>query len=240
MATIAQNQTATRTEAEAPPEVGWDEPVSRFVFDHVSWADYEAILRCVGERQTRVTYDRGILEIMSPSQPHENFGYLLGVMVGVLCEAQDISFRGAGGPTFRRKDLKRGLEPDNSFYVHSFPKIRGKAEIDLATDPPPDIVIEVDISRSVVDRLGIYAALGVPEVWNFRQGKLRVLLLRESHYTTAKMSPTFPALPLDELTTWVHRAVGEDESAWRKALRAWVREQLAAPAKPKRPKKRRE
>ena len=209
----------------APTMPPGDEPLSHFVFRDVSWADYEAMLRCVGERRIRVNYDRGMLEIISPASAHEDFAYILGVMLGILCEEFEIPFRGCGGPTFRSEKLRRGLEPDGSFYIASFPRVEGKREIDISVDPLPDLAIEVDITHALVDRLGIYASLGIPEIWNFRSRRLRVLLLRGGRYVQSKASPAFPGISLIELTNWALSFTGMNELDWRKAFRAWVHEQ---------------
>jgi Uma2 family endonuclease len=230
--------TAIRTQVETPQELDGDEPVSRFVFDHVSWADYETALRIDGDRPIRVTYDRGLLEIISPSSPHEGYKNLFAYVVETLLEEHENRFVAAGSTTFRREDLNRGLEPDECYYITHSSKIRIFEEIDLRRDLPPDLAIELDISRSILDRLSVIASLGDPELWSFRDRRLRILRLRGAAYSAAKSSQFFPGVALIALEEWLFAGAGQDQGTWRKAFRAWVREQLAAPARVKRLRKR--
>ena len=115
---------------------------------------------------------------MSPSSMHERYNCLFRRMIETLTEELAIPIKGAGSTTFKREDLERGLEPDSCFYLANERRIRGKRELDLTIDPPPDLAIEIDITSSSLDRQGIYAALGVPEIWRFDGESLRVYQLQ--------------------------------------------------------------
>jgi Uma2 family endonuclease len=115
----------------------------------------------------RMTYDQGLLEIMTPSMPHEIAGSLLGRMIERYTEIRDIEIRTVASTTFRRRDLKRGFEADESYYIQHAADIRGLREIDLSIHPPPDLVIEIELTRSSIDKLTLFASMGIPEVWRY-------------------------------------------------------------------------
>jgi len=86
-------------------------------------------------------------------------------------------YKSGGSTTFRRRDLEAGIEPDRCFYIQNQPALRGKRTLDLSIDPPPDLAIEVEISERLLDRVGIYERLGVPELWRNDGKRSRVMLL---------------------------------------------------------------
>ncbi len=193
----------------------------------IRWETYEALLADVGKRPIRLTYDRGNLEIMAPSFRHESYSAVLGRVVELLAEELNIPFKSGWSTTFRRQDLQRGLEPDRCFYIRNALRIVGKMEIDLSQDPPPDLAIEIDIGSSSLDRMGIYAALGVPAVWRFDGERLQVYQLSAAGtYQLVEASPTFPMLSLTEVVPLIQQVVTLDDLSQVRLIRAWVREQL--------------
>jgi Uma2 family endonuclease len=213
----------------APRRPGGHGPV---VLDGVRWQTYQALLDDLGGRRIRLTYDRGALEIMAPLFRHESYAGVLGQLVKALAAAAKVRVKSAWSTTFRREDLERGLEPDRCFYIRNLSSILGKLEIDLSTDPPPDLAIEIDIMSSCLDRLGVYAALGVPEVWRFDGEKFEVLLRRdEAGYDPAEQSPAFPALPVAEVAELLHGVVALDDETQERRIRAWVRKHAPAGGK---------
>jgi Uma2 family endonuclease len=191
-----------------------------------TWLDYQRALaeRDRLGRRYRITYDRGVLELMSNSAAHERWKKLIASLLETYCVAAGIPFAGLGQWTCRREDLDRGLDPDECYYIQHEPSVRGRTDLDLGTDPPPDLAIEVEVSRTVVDRLSIYAALGVPEVWRYDGAALTVLLLSpHGEYAPVAASRAFPALPLAEvgrrLATWG----ATDQATWLRDWQAWVR-----------------
>ena len=198
-----------------------------FLLSGVSWEFYENVLTELRDRPVRVTFDRGSLEFTSPSYRHESGGRVLGMLLDVAAEEFDIPVKGARSTTFRRKDLDRGLEPDDCFYIRNLDRILGKTELDLSVDPPPDLAIEVDITRSSRNRMGIYAALGVPEVWRWQAGRVWVYVLDENaEYQEQAGSPTFPRLPLDRLADFVQQSVDTDDTTLRRTFRTWLRAEV--------------
>ena len=218
MATTAPEQTRQLT------------PEHRFLLSNIVWEGYETMLRLVGNQRIRMTYDRGDLELMSPSREHDEFGNLLGRIVETVTEELRIPCRAAGSTTWRKKARDRGLEADECYYLASFPQVRGRrGNVDLAAEPLPDLAIEVEISRSALDRMGIYAALCVPEVWRFDGKSLRIAQLQaDGTYVEVGISPSLPFLFPHEIVRWVHLAGEiEDHSEWGRLFREWVRNELA-------------
>lgn len=209
-----------------PTALGYEQ---RFVLHNVSWHGYELILEGLGSRnQLRVTYDRGTLELMSPLPIHEVYKIFFSHLFTVLYEELDLPGQPFGSTTFRREDVARGVEPDECFYFASAARLHDWRVIDLRIDPPPDLAIEIEISRTVTDRIGIYAALGVPEIWACSEERLRVLSLRpDATYEERPDSVLLPFMPLDELLPYAdqHMAVGVT-AAFLRALRAWVRSRI--------------
>lgn len=141
---------------------------------NVSWDAFAGLRNQLEHRRLRMTYDRGLLEIASPSLRRERVAYLLGRLIDVWTEERGLEVQGCRTTTLERKDLERSLEPDNCYYLEHEFQVRGRDELDLAIDPPPDLAVEVDASTSSLDRLPVYEAIGVPEVWRWRQERIEV------------------------------------------------------------------
>jgi Uma2 family endonuclease len=203
-------------------------PAPGVVFHGVTWDDYEAMLRIVGNRPIRVNYDRGEMEIMSPLWRHGNGPFLLGRMVDTLIDELEIPYEGGDTVTFRRPDLEKGVEPDRCFYFRdNAARVRGKRALDMAFDPPPDLVIEADVTSSSVPRLSIFAALGIPEVWWLDDEDLQFLHLQpDGTYQPQDRSLAFPGFLLADASRFLERAQESDKMAWVRTFRTFVRETL--------------
>jgi len=198
------------------------------VLDGVSWAEFLTILDDLeGRSRSRVAYDRGRLELVSPSKPHERIGRLLGRFVEVLTEELGIDAESIKATTLLRADLRRGAEADECFYIANEPLVRQFDDLDLARDPPPDLTIEVDITRRSVNRLTIYHALGIPEVWRYQNGKLEFLVLGDDEYVRATTSRAFRGLRPDELLRLVELLHEHSDTELARRFRAWVRRERA-------------
>ncbi|NQU25932.1 MAG: Uma2 family endonuclease [Candidatus Nealsonbacteria bacterium] len=191
---------------------------------NVSWSTYEAILADTDRSGTRLTYNQGSLEIMSPSEEHERLKKLIGRMVETLTEELGIPIRSAGSTTWKMELKRQGLEPDECYYITNEPLVRGKNKADLAVDPPPDLAVEVELTRRAVDKMPIYANLGVPEVWRY-DGKTICIerLQADGNYVSQPQSGAFPFLPMAELVRFLDRRNATDETSWIRSFRAWVR-----------------
>jgi len=200
----------------------------RFLMRNIDWSKYRSIADDLGETHVRLTYDRGNLEFMTLSHGRERWSSLLGQFIEVLTDELSMPRQSGGSTTLNREDVERGIEPDKCYYLEHEPEVRDKDQIDLTVDPPPDLAIEVEISRSSLSRMDIYAKLRVPEVWRYDGEVLRVYQLSEDgRYIQVERSPHFPFLPLDEVQTFLVRRNSMDETSLIKAFRQWVRELLA-------------
>jgi Uma2 family endonuclease len=202
----------------------------RVVLRDISWHTYQSLLKDF-ERQPaiRLTFDRGILEIRMPQTPHESYKKLFGRLVETLTEESDREIRSLGSMTCAREDLARGLEPDQCYYIQNERAVWDKEKIDLSIDPPPDLAIEIDITSSSLDRLQIYAALGVPEIWRYDGRSLLFYCLEGTEYQLRERSSVFPSLTTADIDRFVQLKKTTPENALIRLFRGWVREQFATP-----------
>ncbi|MGA2030692.1 MAG: Uma2 family endonuclease [Thermoguttaceae bacterium] len=197
---------------------------SRVLLSNVAWSTFEALLAENECRGTRFAFDRGFLEIMSPSVEHERIKTLLGRMIEFMVVELNIPISSGGSTTLKDEMKQRGLEPDECYFVANEPRMRGRDDYDAAVDPPPDLAIEVGISRSALNKLAIYADFAVPEVWIHDGTALRVYHLQpEGGYVQQDHSRSFPFLPLDEVHRFLGRRNATDETTWIRSFRDWVR-----------------
>jgi len=200
------------------------EIADRVVLRGVSWELYEKILREIGDQPLYLTYDEGDLEIVSPSRVHERWKTLIGRLLELLTLERDVPVESLGSTTFKRADLAKGLEPDECYYIQNEAAVRGRDDVDLDRDPPPDLVVEVDISQHGVDREGIYAALGVPELWKFDGSRLEAWVLGPDRaYRRQDHSRAFPELAMQDLQRFLDMRRDHDETTVMRAFRDWLR-----------------
>ena len=194
------------------------------LLEGITWETYQALLKDLGNhRSFRLAYDQGILEIIMPSDFHEIINRLLEAIVRALTEELGMKIKGYGSTTLDREDLARGVEPDSCFYIQNVDRIIGK-KLDIKTDPPPDLAIEVDMTSSSRRRLGIYLQLQIPEVWRYtEQQGLVIYQLQAGEYQECEFSPTFPMISGEVLQPFLQQANSEDDNAVIRALRQWLR-----------------
>ena len=191
---------------------------------NVSWETYEGLLADHRDSSApRFAYDRGTLEIMSPLPEHEEINRALASLVENVAVEWRMSFRNLGSTTFRREDLGRGFEPDSCFYLQNAERIRGKARIDLTLDPPPDLVIEIDITHRTLDKLPIYAALGVPEVWRCDGSRLAIMILEGGAYQEREESLALQRVSAAALSKLLRESREMDPPDWILHVRDWAR-----------------
>ncbi|MEO6811974.1 MAG: Uma2 family endonuclease [Isosphaeraceae bacterium] len=199
----------------------------RFVLQGVGWDGYQALLALVADQGVRLTYDRGKIELMSPLWIHERYKKLFAYIIEAITDELDLPRVAAGASTFNSQALDRGLEPDECYYLASAAMLRQTDRIDLAIDPPPDLAIEIEITRSALDRPGIDAALEVPEVWRYNGESIRVLLLGPDRtYALSETSRAFPFLPMAEIERFLHDHDPNNDTRWGRAFRAWLRREI--------------
>ncbi len=144
----------------------------------------------------------------------------------MLLQALDIDYAIAGSTTFKRQDLIKGIEPDDSFYIQNYERVLNKDRIDLSMDPPPDLAIEVDLTAKT--QLDLYEALGVPERWRYDGGRLRIDILENGQYVQSTESLCFPGWPVVEMAekyVTQAREVGQGKAI--KVLRQRVQNRLS-------------
>jgi Uma2 family endonuclease len=214
----------------APPQTAPSVPEEqRFLLRGVDWASYRKISDALTGHHVRLTYDRGNLEFMTISHRHGRVSRLIARFIDVLTEELGMLACGCGDMTCDREDLERGLEPDEGFYLENEPAIRDKDEVDLSVDPPPDLSVEVDLSRSPRSRMAIYAAIRVPEVWRFDGESLRIHQLgADGQYTVVEHSPHFPFVTGADIVRFLEQRTQMDANSLVRLFREWVREQIRA------------
>jgi Uma2 family endonuclease len=220
-------QTATEM---APSQVHPTPPreaVQRVILPGVSWSTYEALLADMQDSHAvHFAYDQGMLEIMAPSHEHESIKHDIALLVEILAEEMEIDVHGGGSTTFRREDLAKGFGPDECFYIRHAELIRGKKQIDLTNDPPPDLVIEIDITSPSLGKFPIFAALGVPEVWRYDGARVAIFTLVGSEYVECSESVALPKVTAATLTEFINASRQLKRTAWLRRVRAWARSSL--------------
>jgi Uma2 family endonuclease len=188
----------------------------------ISWQTYEALQAELVDRRLRLTYNRGYLEIMAPSPEHELSKKILGRFVETLAEETNLSIYPLGSTTFKRPDLM-GVEPDECFYIRRIDAVQGKKRLNLADDPAPDLVLEIDVTNSSLNRLQVYADLGVVEVWIYDGELLTIKQLQNGSYVTAATSQFFVNLPIADITRFLQQSQTVDYLELIRSFRDWVK-----------------
>jgi len=204
----------------APPE-------QRVLMHNISWETYERLLaESVENPGMRFTYDSGELEIMVVSLGHEQPNRTLALIVEIVSEEMGRNCRDTGMTTFKRDDLLKGFEPDSSFYFANARLIRGLEEIDLHIHPPPELVIEIDITRSSLKRFPIFAAVGVLEVWRYDGERVSFHALDGSIYRPIETSRLVSPMTAKQATLFFQSSRSADSIDWKRSVREWVRKQV--------------
>jgi Uma2 family endonuclease len=197
------------------------------VLHDIDWGTYTRLLRAFERRRGfRLTYDRGTLEIMSPLWEHERPAYLLGMFIDVTVQELQLPYEPGRSVTLRRRRKSRGLEPDNCYWIASAGRLAGKTHLDLRVDPPPDLAIEMDVTHSSLDRMSIYAALGIPEVWRVTSEDLTFNILEAGVYQARTHSLSFPQLASADLLAFLTQLGHTGTTALVVQFRDWVRQVL--------------
>ena len=200
-------------------------PGHRIILQNISWQEFEEILTELGEnRASRLAYYQGNLEIKMPLPKHEVAKVIIGDLVKIILEELEIDCECFGSTTFKRQDMNSGIEPDDSFYIQNHLQMIGKQKIDLNIDPPPDLVIEIDVTSKT--QLDAYLALAVPEVWRYENDKLQINIWQNGKYIESEVSPNFPNLPIAEIIPqFVEESRILGRSPTLRKFRQWVKQQ---------------
>jgi Uma2 family endonuclease len=198
----------------------------RVTLHRVSWSAYEQILLALGDdRAAQLTYFEETLEIMTPLEEHENSSDLIGDFVKILVEESNLNIKSLRSTTLKRSALAAGAEPDNCYYIANESAVRGKT-VDLNTDPPPDLVVEVDITHSDINKTALYAKLGIPEFWRYDGRVWQIYYLQADKYQEVPVSPTFSQVPKQRLYQFLRECAQQGENPAKRNLRQWIRQQL--------------
>jgi Uma2 family endonuclease len=207
----------------------------RLTLYDVSWDTYEKLLEAFGEhRAARLTYDQGVLEFMVPLEEHENPSDLIGVFIRTLVEQSNWNIKSLASTTLKRSDLKKGAEPDRCYYIQNESLVRGRI-VNLNQDPPPDLVVEVDITHTDIDKNTLYALLGIPEFWRYDGEVLRIYQLQLGEYQEVGTSPTFPWVHKEVFYQFLQQCQTQGEAQANRQLRKWLQAQLAQLPAPEQP-----
>ncbi len=202
------------------------EAEQRIVLHNISWQTFEQILTESGDkRNNRFYYLNGTLEIMSPLALHERSNRFIDDLIRVLSDELDIELCKCGSLLMRIRDRKLGAEPDSCYYIKNEPLIREKTEIIMGQDPPPDLVLEVDITNPSDRRLPIYALLGIPEVWIYDGYNIKFLALENGEYLSIEQSLSFPVLSTAIVVEFMQKRFSLGERKTLKEFRQWVGKQ---------------
>lgn len=190
----------------------------------LTWDAYQQILHALPEgRSTRLTYDHGTLEITMPLEEHEYASELIGLFIRILVGAMGLKLKSLRSTTLERPDLDRSAEPDNAYYIQHQAQVAGR-KVNLSQDPPPDLVVEVDITHTDIVKDRLYASMGVPEFWRYNGQVWRIFQLQGEAYHECDRSPTFDWVNKEDLYRFLEQAQ-QDEIAAEQALRSWAQEQ---------------
>lgn len=194
------------------------------VFYGASWEFYEALLREYDEQPTRVNFSQGTLEIMTLSIEHEAYKQAIGEMVGLISLEFDIPMARRGSTTLKLRAKDRGLESDQCYWVQHEAAVRGLKRLDLSIHPPPDLVVEVDVTHAVVDREAIYASLHIPEMWHFdTRTWLTAWELKDGNWGRIERSLSFPQIRVADLNPFLQRLATDGDTRVLREFRDWLR-----------------
>lgn len=195
----------------------------KLILQGVGWDFYERILEEFAHSNSlHFAYDDGFLEVEVPLFEHESTNRILQNLITTLCVEKEIDFINAGSTTFRKRAKAKGVEPDTCFYIQNEAKVRGKSAIDLETQRPPDLVIEIDVTSPSLNKMPIYAALGVSEVWLYKGEKVEFYKLYGESYQQTPNSGVFPMLSSRKATEFLQKGLAESSSKWFKEVRDWA------------------
>ncbi len=199
-------------------------PGGRLTFYDINWDEYEQLLAELGESpRFRISYSDGRLEIMSPSAKHEKYKNLVHDLVLILSDELDEEVLSYGSTTLKLQPRRKGAEGDDCFYVQHAGDIAERDQIDLRRDPPPDLVIEIDLTHESTGKFDIYAALGVSEIWHYDGARWQILRLTEQAYSPVPFSLAFPILSIEQLAGFVAASMSGSPKQARRAFRDWVK-----------------
>jgi Uma2 family endonuclease len=223
--------TVVESVVESGVKAGMEAPIDRvtastsMVLGNISWETFQRLTtELESQPSKRLTYNDGVLEIWMPLPPHEKYKKFMARFVELITEELDIEVCSLGSTTWRRKDLLKGVEADECYYIQNEAIVRGKMEFDLTIDPAPELAIEVDMTSLSIPRLPIYATLGVGEIWRFDGEIVELLQLVNGDYESLERSQVLPIVTPAVLLQFLIEVQEMGETSWAKKVRSWVRD----------------
>lgn len=199
----------------------------RVAFHNLTWEDYLQIFQALPQdRNSRLSFHNGTLEITVPLEDHEFALRLIEFFIRILVMEMGLDMKTMGSTTMNRQDIKKGAEPDCAYYIQNQPKVAGR-NVDFEKDPPPDLIVEVDITNTDVDKNQLYAAMGVPEFWRYNGEILRIFTLNNDAYLECEVSPLFPIIQKEDLYRFLTEAVQSEMTAMRN-FQAFLRQKMTS------------
>jgi Uma2 family endonuclease len=207
-----------------------DQGEQRVLLRNISWQLYESLLQEIGdEGQARLSYLQGDLEFMTPLPQYETFNRQIDRAITTIAEELNQEYNLFGSMTVKRPKMAAGAEPDSCYYIANESAVRGKIKLDFEIDPPPDLVLEIDITSSSLDRMSIYAKLGVGELWRYDGTTMVFHHLQAGEYVEVARSPTFPMLSPARILEFIADCQTQGILAAVKTLRTWIQRQDRSP-----------
>jgi len=201
-------------------------PGQNLLLKDINWQMFETLLNDLGDtRATRLSYSKGMLEIMAPMAVHEVGKKIIGNLVEIILEELDIEFWAVGSTTFKNEEMVQGIEADECFYIQNEAVVRGKDRIDLSIAPPPDLAIEINFSSRT--RFNNYEMLGIPELWRYNGKTLEINVLKEGHYITSETSSQFPTIPvIEEIPRYLEKSKTAGRNTTMRAFRSLIKQTI--------------
>ena len=201
-------------------------PEKRVSLENISWQGYEQILNALGEnRAVKVHYYQGVLEFMTPLEAHESSSENIGILIHILTEELNLNIKSLASTTLKIPSKKAGAEPDKCYYIKNEPMVRGKT-VNLNQDPPPDFVLEVDITNTDINKTKLYQDIKVPEFWRYNGKNLTIYILEGEEYQESENSFNFPILTKEIVYQFISDCRINGETQAKREFRNKIRELL--------------
>ena len=201
---------------------------NRVILEPVSWETFNQLLKDLGDKRSqRLAYSQGTIEIMTPLGEHEHNNRFIERLIYIIIDELELDVKSFGSLTLKAENQKKGVEPDSCFYIKNEFQVRNKQNIDVNIDPVPDLVLEIDITSSSLDKFVIYGALGVSEIWRYNGKVLRVSLWNAENevYERSDYSRVFSWLKVDNLSAFIQQCLKDGETKTLRDFRRWLQSQ---------------
>lgn len=201
-------------------------PENRVILNQITWETFKQLLQELGNnRSSCLAYKEGMLEIMTPLGEHEHSKCFISDLIAIIADEMNLNIKKMGSLTLKKETIKKGVEPDACYYLKNEPLVRHKQDIRLDFDPPPDLVLEIDMSNSSLNKLPIYAALGISEIWRYNGNNLTGFTLNNDsqNYQESEYSLAFPWLELSKIPPFIQQSLKDGETKTLRDFRQWFR-----------------